>query len=113
MFDKVIFSIITGIIGSLLANWITATWTAFNGGKRLVASIAAGLATALLLFFLRRPKQRREALSDNVSKGELRAEGVRLTKNYDRVLSGNKGGDIIMKDISDGGPDERIVARED
>lgn len=120
MFIKFIFAILTGIISSLIANWITATWSSLNSQARWLISGAIGILTMIVVVFVpyfNRPRTGRpktNVLSNSEVGGNVKAEGVRVAFGENRdvdLVSRNKiKGDLTAKDMSvypgRGGADE-------
>jgi hypothetical protein len=109
MVIKFIFAVVTGVIGSLIANWITATWSDLDAQVRWLISGAIGVLTMLLVVTaprFNRPQGNRpttKVLSNSSVGGTVKAESIEVAVDENRdvdLASDNKiKGDLIAKDM--------------
>jgi hypothetical protein len=82
MIEKLVLPIVLGVISSLMANWLTATWSTLSSLNRWLISVAVGIITMIAVAVVINASKRKpmssttNVLSDITSGGKIQAKDV-------------------------------------
>lgn len=108
MMGRLIIAIGSGIISSLIANWITGAWTSFNTLSRWLVSAGIGVLVIAIIVTLSRQSETNNGRATSYTasglrgKGNVRVNDVGVTTNMDEdtsVASDIKGKDIEISNV--------------
>lgn len=110
MIEKLVLPIVLGVISSLIASWLTATWSTLSSLNRWIISGAVGIITMITVAIAinaSKPKPLRattNVLSGITSDGKIQAKEVKAnvpsSEGDLNVLShGNSKGDFIAEKV--------------
>ncbi len=110
MFEKIIWPVASGVISTLISNWVTSAWQGVSTRDRWLISVAFGVGVAITVLIIlswrsdakspeSKTEKRKEAFNANKPKGSMRAEDVTV-EGFDSAFNENEPErDFVVKKV--------------
>lgn len=92
MIEKFVLPIVLGVISSLIANWLTATWSTLSSLNRWLISGAVGIITMITVAAVINASKRKPMRSTTNVLSDITSGGKIHAKEVEANVSNSEGG---------------------